>query len=258
MKDDDSRGAFLCVDLEYPPEIHDEHNDFPLCPERMQIPKEWISPYQRELLPDDKYISCEKLVPNLRDKKKYWIHYRNLQFALNHGLNLKAIHKVIEFEQEAWMEPYIAFNTEKRKLAKSDFEKDYYKLKNNACFGKTMEDMRKRRDIGALRVDSLTFQRWVADPCFESRKVVDENLVIAERRKRKVKLYKPIYTGAAVLDLSKLHMWSFWYDYLKPKYGGNVKLMYTDTDSLIYKITQDMDPTCELLGNSGSMFDTSD
>ena len=116
------------------------------------------------------------------------------------------MHRVLEFEQEAWLKPYIDFNTEKRKEAKNDFEKDYYKLKNNSVFGKTMEDMRKRRDIQALRVDSPAYAKWVADPTFMSRKLVDENLFIAERTKRKIKLFKPIYTGAAVLDLSKLHM----------------------------------------------------
>lgn len=83
-------------------------------------------------------------------------------------------------------------------------------------------------------------------------------MVIAERSKRKIKLFKPIYTGVAVLDLSKLHMWSFWYDYIKPKYGNNVRLCYTDTDSLVYEITSNTDPTLEFVGTEGSMFDTSD
>ena len=140
-------------------------------------------------------------MPNLRDKTKYWIHYRNLKFALEHGLKLKAIHRVLEFEQEAWMKPYIDFNTDKRAKAKNDFEKDFFKLMNNSCFGKTMEDMRKRRDIQALRVNSPAHRKWVAEPTYMSRKIVDDTeehgLVIAERSKRKIKLFKPIYTGVA-------------------------------------------------------------
>ena len=259
MKDDAGVGAFFCVDLEYPAEIHDLHNDFPLCPERMNIPKEFLSEYQTKLVNDAKsYTDCEKLVPNLRDKSQYWIHYRNLKFALAHGLKLKAIHQVIEFKQAAFMKKFIDFNTQKRAEAKSDFDKDLFKLMNNACFGKTMENMRARRDIQALRTDSLAFKRWVAEPSYKGRKIIDEDLVIAERAFKKIKLFKPIYVGAAVLDLSKLHMWSFWYDYIKPKYGSNVRLCYTDTDSLVYEITSETDPALEFVGTKGSMFDTSD
>ena len=129
---------------------------------------------------------------------------------------------------------------------------------NNACFGKTMENMRTRRDIQALRTDSLAFKRWVAEPSYKGRKIIDEDLVIAERAFKKIKLFKPIHVGAAVLDLSKLHMWSFWYDYIKPKFGANVRLCYTDTDSLVYEITSETDPALEFVGTKGSMFDTSD
>lgn len=165
MKDDASHGAFFCVDLEYPADMHDLHNDFPLCPERMHIPKEFLSPYQKELVDQaNSYTDCEKLVPNLREKSQYWIHYRNLKYALAHGLKLKAIHHVIEFKQSAWMKPFIDFNTKMRAASKTDFEKDLDKLKNNACFGKTMENMGSRLDIQTLRTSSLAFKRWVEDP----------------------------------------------------------------------------------------------
>ena len=257
MRDDASHGAFLCVDLEYPPEIHDLHNDFPLCPERMKIPRKWLSPYQ-EALVGKHYSDCEKLVPNLRDKSKYWIHYRNLKFALEHGLKLKSVHRVLEFQQEAWMKPYIELNTQLRTAATNEAAKDLFKLANNAVFGKTMEDMRRRRDIQALRNDSNSFRKWVAEPTYQGRKVVSENLVIAERAKKKIKLFKPMFVGAAVLDLSKLHMWAFWYDYIKPKYGADARLCYTDTDSLVIAITTKTDPMLEFVGSDGSMFDTSD
>jgi hypothetical protein len=107
MADDADRGAFLEVDLGYPVELHDEDNDFPICPERMSVPRSWLSPYA-EALAGDHYVECEKLVPNLRDKSHYWIHYRNLKFALEHGLKLKTVHRVLEYEQEAWMKPYIS------------------------------------------------------------------------------------------------------------------------------------------------------
>jgi hypothetical protein len=113
LADDADRGAFLEVDLEYPAELHDLHNDLPLCPERMSVPCEWLSEYA-DALAGKNYASCEKLVPNLRDKTRYWIHYRNLKFALSHGLKLTRVRRVIEFEQEAWMKLHIDFNTTKR------------------------------------------------------------------------------------------------------------------------------------------------
>jgi hypothetical protein len=171
LADDADRGAFLEVDLEYPRELHDAHNDFPLCPERMSVPREWLSKYADDLA-GKHYAECEKLVPNLKDKTRYWIHYRNLKFALGHGLKLTRVHRVIEFEQEAWMKPYIDFNTAMRAGAKNDFEKDLYKLMNNACFGKTMENLRARRDIQVLRVNSRSWTKWVASPSYRDRKTL--------------------------------------------------------------------------------------
>ena len=254
LADDAEQGAFLEVDLEYPEELHDAHNDFPLCPERMSVPRSWLSPYA-EALAGDHYAECEKLVPNLRDKTRYWIHYRNLKFALEHGLKLKAVHRVIEFEQEAWMKPYIDFNTRMRTAARNDFEKDLYKLMNNAVFGKTMENLRERRDIQLLRVESKKWTKWVASPSYRWRKNITDGLVVAERARKNLVLNKPIYVGVAVLDLSKLHMWRFWYDELRPMFP-DAKLCYTDTDSLVYSVESPTEP--DFHGRAGSSFDTSD
>ena len=230
----------------------------------MEIPKEWLSDYQKDVLGDNNYVACEKLVPNLRNKERYWIHYRNLKFALSEGLRLTKVHRVIEYAQEAWMAPYIAFNTAMRAKARSDFEKDLYKLKNNAVFGKTMENLRERRDIQALRPGSMAYKKWVASPSYKQRIIVgDGSLIIAERAKgcgrAPLLLNKPVYTGVAVLDLSKLHMQSFWYTWLKPRFGDKVSLCYTDTDSLVYGIESERDPSDILRGDTPeSMFDNSD
>ena len=123
------KGYFFEVDLEYPKNLHDLQSYLPFLPERMKINK------------------CSKLVYNLYDKNNYVVHIRSLKLALNHGLILKKFHRVIQFNQEAWLKEYIDMNTELRKQAKNDFEKGFFKLMNNSVFGKTMENVRKQRDI---------------------------------------------------------------------------------------------------------------
>ena len=129
------KGYILEVDVKYHKKLHNLHSDLPFLPERMEINK------------------CKKLVCNLYDKKKYVVHIKSLKQAINHGLKLKKIHRIIEFNQEAWLKLYIDMNTELRKLARNDFEKDLFKLMNNSVFGKTMENIRKHRDIKLVTTD---------------------------------------------------------------------------------------------------------
>ena len=126
-------------------------------------------------------------------------------------------------------------NTEKRKEAKNDFEKDFFKLMNNAVFGKTMENVRKHRDIKLVTTDWRRNQ-LVSEPNYHTIKWFSEKLLAIEMKKAKVKMNKPIYLGLSILEISKKLMYEFWYDYMKPKYGDNVKLCYMDTDSFIMHI----------------------
>ena len=122
--------------------MHDAHNDYPLAPKRIEVKKAWMSVYQKNLLKTmygGASNEVEKLVPNLYDKTRYVLHYRNLQLYLQLGMRLKKIHRAGRFDQSPWMAPYISMNTELRKQAKSTFEQDLYKLMNNSVFGKTME-----------------------------------------------------------------------------------------------------------------------
>ena len=130
---DADHGFILEVDLDYPTSLHRQHNDYPLAPEKLKVEKHWMSPYQRKLIDElSTSFECEKLVPNLQPKIRYVLHYRNLQLYLSLGMQLTKVQKVLKFDQTAWMAPYIAQNTELRKLATNDFEKDFYKLMNNA------------------------------------------------------------------------------------------------------------------------------
>ena len=135
---------------------------------------------------------CKKLVCNLYNKKKYVAHINTLKRALNHGLKLKKIRRVIEFNQEAWLKPYIDMNTELRKLAKNDFEKNFLKLMNNSVFGKTMENIRKHRDIKLVATEKKR-SKLVSEPNYHAINLISENLSIIEMKKTKVKTNKPIY-----------------------------------------------------------------
>ena len=126
-------------------------------------------------------------------------------------------------------------NTELRKLARNDFEKDLFKLMNNSVFGKTMENIRKHRDIKLVTTDKKR-SKFVSEPNYHTINLISEDLSIIEMKKTKLKMNKPIYLGLSILEISKILMYEFWYDYMKPKYNDNVRLCYMDRDSFIMNI----------------------
>ena len=209
-----NKGYIIEVDVKYPKKLHDLHSDLPFLPRKMKTDK------------------CKKLVCNLHNKKKYVVHIKSLKQALNHGLRLKRVHRIIEFNQKAWFKPYIDMNTELRKLAKDDFEKDLFKLMNNEVFGKTMENIRSNRDIKLVTTDKKR-NKLVSGPNYHTINYISEDLSIIEMNKTRVKMNKPIYLGLSILDISKILMYEFWYDYMKLNYGNRVKLCYMDTDSFV-------------------------
>ena len=194
----------------------------------------------------------EKLVPNLRDKKNYIIHNQALNQALQLGLRLDRIHRAIEFDQSPWLKTYINF-TQLRTAATNDFEKDFFKLMNNSVFGKTMENIRKRRNM----MTEEKYLRTVMKPNFKSGVLFGESLMGCEMGKIKVVMNKPVYLGQVILDLNNIVMYEFHYDYMVPKYGlGKLKLCYMDTDSLVYDIkTEDFYE--DIANDVEARFDTS-
>ena len=213
----DIKGYILEVDVDYPNELQNLHSDFPFLAESMVI------------------NNTKTLVCNLQGKKNYVVHINVLKQALDHGLKLRKVHRVIEFDQEAWLKKYINFNTELRKNALNDFEKDFFKLMNNAVFGKTMENVRKHRDIKLVKTDHRR-NKLVSEPNHHTMKLINDNLAIIEMRKVKVKVNKPIYLGLSILDISKITMYEFWYDYVKNKYDSRANLCYMDMDSFVINI----------------------
>ena len=238
--EDSKKGLILEVDLAYPEELHDLHNDYPLAPEKMKVTKNMLSDYCQKIA--SKYnISTglvHKLIPTLSNKEKYVLHYRNLQLYTDLGLKLTKVHRVLEFNQSPWLKEYIDFNTEKRTNAKNAFEKDFFKLMNNSVFGKTMENIRKRVDV-RLVTDENKLLKMAAKPTYVSSKIFNENLVAVHKIKETLTLNRPAYVGMCILDLSKTLMYDFHYNYIKQKYGSKAKLLFTDTDSLTYEIEAD-------------------
>ena len=234
---ENKKGIILEVDLEYPEKLHDLHNDYPLAPEKVKVTDNMLSNYCKKIA--DKYnISTGlvyKLIPTLSKKEKYVLHYRNLQLYIDLGLKLTKIHRVLEFDQSPWLKQYIDYNTEKRKNAKNDFEKDFFKLMNNSVFGKTMENIRKRVDV-RLVTDEKKLLKLTSKPTYVSSKIFNENLVAVHKIKETLTLNRPAYVGMCILDLSKTLMYDFHYNYIKNKYGEKAKLLFTDTDSLTYEI----------------------
>ena len=163
------------------------------------------------------------------------MHILALQQALKHGLILKKVHKVISFRQEAWLETYITMNTELRIKANNDFEKDYYKLKNNSVYGKTMENIRKHGDIHLVTTDRKR-SKLVSEPNYHATKSISKNLLVMQMKKREIYMKKPVYLGQAILDISKTIMYKFCYEYIKRRYADNAKLCYMDTDSFVIHV----------------------
>ena len=228
-------GFFVEVDIAYPSSLHDSHNDLPLAPEKILIRKSWLSPYAQSFnvtLPSD---GREKLVETLLDKNRYVCHYRNLKFYVNQGLKVRKLHRVIQFRQSKWLGDYISKNTVMRKQATNDFEKNFYKLMSNACFGKTMENLRNRREILSVNNEKQA-EKSLLKPTFKSYQIIHNGLVSVSFSPSKVAWSKPTPVGASILDLSKLSLYKFHYEEMKPRFGDKVKVCYKDTDSLLYGV----------------------
>ena len=232
------KGYIFEVDLEYPTHLWETHNDYPLAPEKMIV------------------NGVEKLICHFKPRKNYVVHYRNLRQYLEMGMRITAVHRGISFYQSSWMEPYIRKNTELRKTAANNFEKDFFKLMNNSVFGKTIENIRKRQNIHLID-NRKKAVKLSSRPNFDRCTIFDRNLIAIHMLKTEVYFNKPVYVGQAILDLSKTLMFDFHYNFIKKKYHNKAELLFTDTDSLMFQIYTD-DFYKDITPNILSKFDTSD
>ena len=148
--DDSDIGYFVEADLIYPYNIKEKTKNFPFAAVNKKINPDDFNDYMKTIKPDT-YTQTKKLICDWSDKKNYLIHYRMLKFYIRHGMIVDKVHNIITFKQSRWLEKHINFNTQKRNQAVNEFEKDFYKILNNAFYGKTMENVRNRLKINLLR-----------------------------------------------------------------------------------------------------------
>ena len=230
------------VDIEIPKELHEKFKDYPLAPEIKNIPEDNLSEYQTYLNNklNIKYTEKDKkLILDLLSKKNYKIYYKNLEYYIKLGVKITKIHRILIFDEKPFLKEYIDLNTNLRKEAKNDLEKDLFKLMNNTIFGKSMENILNRSNIKLINNDPEKLLKLIRQPNFQHAYQISDKLCLVESKPIKTVFDKPIYIGACILETSKLHMYKFWYNKLKNKYNDNVKLIYTDTDSLIIQVETD-------------------
>ena len=195
------------MDLEYPSELHELHNDYPLAPEKLEISQNILSKYCFNNANEHriKIGGVNKLVPNLRNKSKYVVHYRNVHLYLSLGIKLSKVHRILKFKQSDWLKKYLDFNTDKRRKAANSFETDFFKLINNSVFGKTMENLRKIIS-GKVVNNAKDYKKHVSKPSFVSQKIFTKNFVAIHEMKLILTLNKSIYVGFSILDLQIINV----------------------------------------------------
>ena len=267
LEDEGDYGYLFEVDLDYPSELHAATRDFPLAPEAGYVEKDMFSPYMasfyKTLCSDrgcngDKYVPYRKLLMTQYDKECYVCHYSILKFYLRMGMRLVRVRSAIRFRQKRFVEPYIKYNSSRRAEARNAFEKDYYKMKNNSFFGKTMEDVRHRIDYRLVtKWDKM--EKLSASPLFVDSDIFSESVVGVHMFKAKVVLDKPVYIGQAVLDYSKLEMYNLYYNVLcKCRLIRQPELVGGDTDSFFLALhTHKAIELSDVFSDLGDYFDSS-
>ncbi len=239
------QGFILEADLVCPPEKHSDFASLPPLPYHKTITFNDLSPHSQKMFQkiktkqELKQYKSKKLVTDVTDKIKYVLHYRTLQMYLKMGLKLKRVHRAIKFEQRRYLCPYIDYCTEQRVKAveKGDsFTALLWKLAMNAVYGKFLQNARKH-----FEVNICTFQRgfdkYFSSPFYKAHNILSENVVAVFQNKKKVKLDRLYATGFSILEISKLHMFRSWYEFIQPQLGKeNVNIVLTDTDSFVLHI----------------------
>ena len=258
IPDDNEYGFFIECDLEYPVEIKEKTKNFPFCPYQTKADPNLFSGYMNNINQPN-YKPTSKLMCDVTNKSKFMIHYRMFKFYLNQGMKVTKIHTIYKFKQSPWLGKYIDHNTQKRTVAKTNFEKDLYKLMNNAFFGKTMENVRDRTNLEFIdhsQIDQIIKRQSK----LSFKGIVDHysKFSVYKFDKEKTVFDKPIYLGFTVLELSKLLMYEFYYNKLQPYWKQSIQLHYMDTDSFILSFDTNHQELINFLQGNKDEFDFSE
>jgi hypothetical protein len=240
IADDGDWGYIFEVDLKYDKKLHNDHDSFPLAPTNMTITSDMISPFLNKLYSDlnISFKNSNKLCCTLYNKEKYVVHFRCLKEYIRQGLVVTKIHSAMKFTQSKWMSEFVDFNTNKRKQATDDFSRDYYKFSTNSVYGKCLESKRKQVNIKLINNEKKA-NKLLSKANVKRWKIFSDNLVAIELSRVNLKLDKPVSVGMTILDDAKSTMYKIHYNIIKRMFGDNVKLLMSDTDSLLYYIRHD-------------------
>ena len=256
--DDNEKGYFIECDIEYPVEIKEKTENFPLCPYQTKADPSLFSDFLNSVK-QTSYKPTPKLTCDVTNKQKYMMHYRVFKFYISMGMKVTKIHCVYRVKQDNWLEKYIDHNTKKRTVAKTNFEKDLYKLMNNAFFGKTMESVRDRTNLDFI--DHSKIEQIINRQSKLSFKgIVDHyhSFSVYKYDKEKTLFDKPFYLGFTVLELSKLLLYEFYYHILEPYWQNKVQLHYMDTESFILSFDTNQENLLEFVKQTKDKFDFSE
>ena len=260
LPDEGEFGCFVDCTLLYPSALHDVHDDYPLAPVKRKVGYEDLSLRAKKMCDRHRLkrtLNKEKLLTTFETRRHYVLHYRNLKLYSSLGLIVSEVHGGLVFRQAPVMREYVQFNSLRRSQARNDFDVDFYKLLSNSLFGKTIENPEKRTKVKLCRTKE-ELESNVGKPTFKRSKIIDQHLVGVELKYASVKLNKPYYVGVAILELAKRHMYDFHYNVMKSVFGARLRLLYTDTDSLLYEIEDCVDPYSEIFAaGHDSHFDLS-
>ena len=205
--EESDEGYFVMVDLQYPNVLHNKHYDLPLAAEKLEISRDFHSPYQKQFHQHE--AKTKKLMENLIDKSDYVCHYSLLKFFVSRGLIITKISKVLQFRLSNFLKPYIDKNTRLRQEPGiSDFRKNFFKLLINSCFGKTMKNLRRRKNL-IIVTNEKQAEFYCNQFNFKSFRIFKEDMMAVTILKKLITWNKPTYLGAAVLDVSKLQLYQF-------------------------------------------------
>ena len=236
---------FLEVDLKYPKEVHELHEDFPLAPERYEVTYNELSPINQFLYKKMKAnissgtYSEEKLIATFHERKHYTLHIKCLLFYLSHGLVLKKVHRIVSFKQKPFLKDYILTLTHLRSIAAKNnltFFVNVFKLLANSTYGKFAQNP-NNFTFAKLCICEKDFNKAINSNRFLRASIINQTVAIVEYKPEKILYDSPYPVAATILDLAKLHLYSYYYDVLKPAFSPDkVSLIMTDTDSLIFSV----------------------